>query len=209
MDIKSKYNVLKTYNHIYNSNIVITVPHSVPIEIIPNNVERIRTHDLSALLFAKILQEKLSKYIKNITLIISSQSRYQIDDNRNEAYDKKTELWQKLTKPGVITPATILLDTHSFPLNYNKDTIYFLQNDTHKNAIGHILCKKLKAKGINCNVYISAQDMNSIIDKNNSYKTLIEVNENLSYDDLQRLADELCDALISFLVNKYDTKKNI
>jgi hypothetical protein len=47
--------------------------------------------------------------------------------------------------------------------------------------------------------------MNSIIDKNKSYKTLIEVNENLSYDDLQRLADELCDALILFLVNKYDT----
>ena len=181
--------------------IILTVPHAKSNESIPNNM---RTHDMVALSFAQKLEKKFTDNNYRVKTIISSQSRNIIDDNRNEAFNKPTLLWKELRKElnSSMLFNTILLDIHSFPNPYfDSNMIAFLENKTHTNSIGKILCNKLMIKDIKCNVYTAMANMNAIIDHNKQVKyiLLIEVNESLSENELTKLSKEVYEGVIKIL----------
>ena len=92
---------------------------------------------------------------------------------------------------------------HSFPRpNFDNNDIAFLENDTHKHAIGKKLCDILKNNNVKCGVYTSTYGKNTIIDTNDNivkYITLIEINENLEDKQLDELVKQVYNGIIQII----------
>jgi hypothetical protein len=215
---------------INNFNIILTVPHSVPIE----NYSK-RSHDISALNMANRLKRLCEKYGMAVHLIESAQNRTVLDDNRysdnnhcNKMHKTNSSnsgnllnirsdslLWKKLREifNNINYKRLIIIDCHSFYKGgFDIDPsieMVLLDYTPYQHLVKQI---SLEAKKSIPNMILSGTiGCNSILDVMTSHPhyvptILLEVREDLSDERLEQIAIQLTHTLVGW-IKHWDNKK--
>lgn len=197
--------------------IILTVPHSICLK---GETREEKNCDLISLKFANILHDILVKNGYNASVIKSTYNRRYLDPNRFSTLSrlgyltiKDSNLWKVLNeeiRDYKNYDNVIVFDVHSFPKGaFNTDKNIVILDNYPYQKIAIALYYFLKGKKYETTVMTAGIGSNAIIDVLTSGPVyiralLIELNENLSDEDLLEIAK----LFLSFLkFNRYVSNK--